>query len=122
MTIKTGVFKMKKTNVIIPFLVGCLFYSIAGMAANLPTYYPPAFRVWGVMDRVDIEGGTAVINDTQMTFSGNVHVYTPNSQFASVHALTPGSKVGIIMSGGGNGPPTITDIWVLPDDYTQSTR
>jgi hypothetical protein len=122
MTITTGVFKMKKANAMITFLTGCLLYSIAGMATTLPDYYPPAFRVWGVLDRLDIAGGMAVINDTQMTISANVHVYTPSSRFASVHALQPGSKVGISMSGGGNQPPMITDIWVLPDDYSQRLR
>lgn len=122
MTFKTGVSKMKKTNTLIAFLAGCLLYSIAGTAATLPDYYPPAFRMWGVLDRLDIEGGEAVINDTLMAISTNVHVYTPNSRFVSIHTLRTGSKVGITMSGGGDQRPMITDIWVLPDDYSQRTR
>jgi len=122
MTFTTGVSKMKKANTLIAFLAACLLYSIAGTAATLPGYYPPAFRMWGTLDRLDIDGGMAVINDTQMTISSNVHVYTPHSRFASVHTLRPGSKVGITMTVGGNQPPTITDIWVLPDDYSQRSR
>ena len=113
---------MKTTNMSITFLVGCLFYSIAAWATDLPDYYPPNFRIWGVMDRVDIEHGVAVINDLQMTLSDNIHVYTQNSRFATVHILHPGLKVGIAMSSRGNEPPLVTDLWVLPDDYSQSLR
>ena len=96
MTITTGVFKMKKANTMITLLAGCLLYSIAGMATTLPDYYPPAFRVWGVLATLDIAGGMAVINDTQMTISANVHVYTPSSRFASVHALAHAGTVQIM--------------------------
>ena len=113
---------MKKTHTMIAFLAACLLYTMAGTAANLPGYYPPAFRIWGTLDSLDIDGGMAVINDLQMTISSNVHVYTLHSRFASVHSLRPGAKVGITMIVAGKQPPTITDIWVLPDDYSQRPR
>ena len=122
MTTTTGVFKMKKAKMKFAFLLGCLLYSMAGMATSLPEYYPPAFRIWGTLDRVDTAGGVAVINDTQMVLSPNIHIYTIHSRFSSLNALTAGSKVGVAMTLRGNEPPMITDIWVLPDDYSQQLR
>ena len=109
---------MKKANAIIILLTGSLLCSIAFAAANLPNYYPANFRNWGVLERLDIEGGVAVINDIQMILSDNIQVHTLNSRFASLHALHSGLKVGVALTARDNGRPLVTDIWVLPDDYS----
>ena len=113
---------MKKSNIIITYLVAGLLYSLASGAASLPNYYPANFRMWGVLDRLDIKTGEAVINDMKVTLSDNIHVYTLSSQFSSVQSLQTGMKVGFAMPARGNGTPIITEIWVLPDDYHYPSR
>jgi len=113
---------MKKANVFTTFLAVGLLYSLATWAADLPDYYPPSFRTWGTLDRLDIQSGEAVIGDMKMTLSDNIHVYTLSSRFSSVHSLQTGTKVGFAMSARGNDTPLITDIWVLPDNYSHPSR
>ena len=109
---------MNKTSMIISFLFGCILCSTVIRADDLPSYYPPAFRMSGTLERLDLQSGVAVIGDMNMRLSDNVHVYTLSSRFSSVHTLHPGMKVGISISPRGGEMLLITDIWVLPDDYS----
>jgi hypothetical protein len=113
---------MNKANVMVAVLFSSLLFPLVTWAESLPDYYPPSFRTWGVIDRLDIERGEAVIGDVKMSLSDNIHVYTLSSRFSSVHSLHAGLKVGIAMSARGNEIPLVTDIWVLPADYSHPLR
>jgi len=113
---------MNKSTAIIALIFGSLMISATGWADNLPDYYPSSFHRWGVIDRLDIAGGDVVVNDTLMHISENVKIHTPNTQFATVHALNKGAKIGVAFSTTSPVKRMIDEIWILPGDYGASSE
>lgn len=85
-------------------------------ATSLPDYYPANFTLNGTLDRIDKRKGILVINDHGIRISARLRVYTPNTQYGTIHTLQAGQHVAIRTSPSRN--IMITEIWVLPKNYT----
>ncbi len=88
-------------------------------AAVLPSYYPPAFRFTGTLQRIDASRNIIVVGDTLMQIPANLKVHTLNTEFGTINSLRPGVKIGAVLSMTRHGKPQISEIWVLPDDFQQ---
>jgi len=101
-------------------LVALVLNLLAGVAsaAGLPKYYPEAFEYMGMLQRLNVEQGTAVINGTSFRLSNNLQVHTLDSQFGTVHSLKTRLPVGCKTVRDPTGRRLITEIWLLPKDYS----
>jgi len=95
----------------------CLNAGVA-LAGKLPNYYPETFAYSGVLQGLDVERGTAIINGTVFQLSKNLQVHTPDTQFGTTHSLRSGMPVGCRYTGSTPKDGLITEIWVLPKDYS----
>lgn len=108
-----------KTSILKYVLLACATAScLPALAANLPDYYPTAFDRWGVIDRVDLDNHILVVNDRSVHISRDLRVYTANTRFALARSLQPGMKIGFGTTGTRTAGGAVTEVWVLPGDYT----
>jgi len=87
-------------------------------AAGLPDYYPQRFDRWGIIDQVDLDNRILVINDVSVKIAHDLHVYTMNTRFAAPQALKRGMKVGFGTTGSRALTGAVSELWILPADYT----
>jgi hypothetical protein len=99
-------------------LICALAVSLPAWSAKLPDYYPPAFDRWGVIDQLDLDNRIIVVNDKNIRVALDLKVYTVNTRFATSQSLQPGMVVGFGTSGSRAISGAVSEIWVLPADYT----
>jgi len=87
----------------------------------LPNYYPEMFEHTGIIDLIDIKEGRVVINDMYWRLPMNIKVHNLNTEFSTVHTLRNGMNVGFKRNSVKKNTD-IAEIWVLPNNYTQSSR
>lgn len=92
--------------------------SLPVLAANLPDYYPEQFDRWGVIDQLDLGNLVIVVNDQNIHVARNLQVHTLNTRFATGQSLQPGMKIGFGTSGSRALSGAVSEVWVLPADYT----
>lgn len=101
-------------------VAGLLAYAGLSTAGGLPSYYPESFNVVGALGRLDLRNGEAVIGDSLYHLSATTPVHTLTSQSATLNALAPGSLTGCQVIRDAKGRRFITEIWVLPDSYSNN--
>jgi len=88
--------------------------------AELPGYYPEILpRMSGVIEGIDIKRGELIVNDTQRLLSMNTKVHSLNTEFSSLRILRPGMKISFDTRSV-NGKAQVTEIWILPTNFTPS--
>lgn len=101
-------------------LICAMVISMPALSAKLPDYYPEVFDRWGVIDQIDMDKQTIVVNDLNIHTVRDLHVYMVNTRFATAQSLQPGMKIGFGTTGSRALSGTVTEVWVLPADYTPS--
>lgn len=109
---------MNKLPALIAILLCLGLLSLPALAETLPDYYPESFDRWGVINRIDTDNNVLVIDDSTVPFSTGLRVYTPTTRFGTVQSLQPGMRIGFGTSGSRAVGGTVSEVWVLPDDYT----
>jgi len=104
----------------IMLLICAVAMSLPAFSAKLPDYYPAAFDRWGVIDQVDLDNRVIVVNDINIHVALDLKVHTVNTRFAIPRSLQPGMAVGFGTSGSRAISGAVSEIWVLPSDYTPS--
>ena len=99
--------------------ISLLLATPTSRADTLPDYYPKTFAVFGILDAIDTNSQTLIINDNSKRYDINIKVHTQNSQFSSLDTLRPGMTVGASITNGAE--RRITNIWVLPKSYRPTT-
>ncbi|MGE0372409.1 MAG: hypothetical protein AB7Q01_11040 [Gammaproteobacteria bacterium] len=99
-------------------LAGALALCFPAFAASLPDYYPERFDRWGVIDQVNLDRQIIVINDVNVRVTRDLRVYTVNTRFAALQSLKPGMKVGFGTTGSRALSGAVSEVWILPSDYT----
>lgn len=99
-------------------LAGALALGLPAFAAGLPDYYPQRFDRWGIIDQIDLDRQTIVINDVNVKVARDLRVYTVNTRFAARQSLKPGMKVGFGTTGSRALTGAVSELWILPADYT----
>jgi len=88
-------------------------FMLPANAADVPDYYPKLFMVFGILHDINTSEGMVTIDDFRLHMASNLRVYTPTTQFGTVHQLRQGMQVGARPNRQG----VIREIWVLPDGY-----
>jgi hypothetical protein len=102
-------------------MICAMTMSLSAFAAKLPDYYPAVFDRWGTIDYVDLGNHSLVVNDRTVHVASDLQVHTMNARFASGSTLHKGTKIGFGTTGGGSpAGAVVTEVWVLPADYTPS--
>jgi hypothetical protein len=101
-------------------LICAMAMSLPAISAKLPEYYPEAFDRWGVIDQIDLDNRIIVVNDKNVRVALDLKVYTVNTRFATPRSLQPGMIVGFGTTGSRAITGAVSEIWVLPADYTPS--
>jgi hypothetical protein len=99
-------------------LICAMGLSLPALSAKLPDYYPAAFDRVGVIDQIDLDNRVIVVNDKNIRVALDLKVYTVNTRFASSQSLQPGMVIGFGTSGSRAISGAVSEIWVLPADYT----
>lgn len=106
-----------KNTVLLIVALACGFMSMSVMAQKFPSYYPAEFPETGIVDAVNIGKGKILIDDSVYRISPNAVIRSLSSKEDSLVRLRVGATVGFKMSGG-----TITEFWLLPENFGQSRR
>jgi len=96
------------------FIITALSFMLinTSQAESLPAYYPDAFQVLGVLERIDNEHSILIINDRKLNISSHLKVSTPRNRSTTIRALRTGMLVGANPSGA-----HADQIWVLPHRF-----
>ena len=113
---------MKRIKLLLATLLLSLGINGAAWAAELPSYYPTSFDNIGTIDRIDIKTAEAVISDELFTLSMNIKVHSLVTEHSSVRGLKKKMKIGYTSKQSSNGSEMITELWVLPNDYSPSLQ
>ena len=101
-------------------IVALALTGVAG-AQNLPNYYPAeGFQRVGVVDSLQIEAQTLIIDDLSYTISSSVVIHSPRSYRVPISNLKVGTLVGFKTTRSGG--RVIFEIWLLPSDYENGSR
>lgn len=109
---------MKLQSLRLAILICSLALNLSAFAAGLPDYYPQRFDRWGIIDQVDLDSRILVINDVSVKIAHDLHVYTMNTRFAAPQSLKRGMKVGFGTTGSRALTGAVSELWILPADYT----
>lgn len=93
----------------------------AGYAAaspGLPEYYPDYYDQIGTLNGINTQDKFIVINDMTNPIAIDLKVHTPTTRFGTLRSLRPGMRVGTTTIGETGQRRVVTDIWVLPADYS----
>lgn len=86
--------------------------AVTVMAQGLPLYYPASYDINGIVERA--QGSQLIVSASSYQVDSNVRVHTPDTEFASMRALQPGTEVGLKFENKPGQGRKITEIWVLP--------
>jgi len=111
---------MNRIKTLLATLLLSLCINGAAWSTELPSYYPANFDSIGIIDRIDIKTATAVINDELFSISMNIKVHSLVTEHSSVHRLKKKMKIGYTSKQSSDGSEMITELWVLPNDYSPS--
>lgn len=106
--------KILKQNLIITAILFGLPFSVMG--AKLPSYYPGEFTYIGTIENFNLYTGEIVVRRDMMQLSASVKVNSPKTRYATKESLSKGMNIGYSLAKKEN-TPTITEVWILPDDY-----
>ncbi|MBK8161883.1 MAG: hypothetical protein IPK65_01645 [Gammaproteobacteria bacterium] len=109
---------MKSKLHILILLAGALFLCFPAFAASLPDYYPERFDRWGVIDQINLDKQIIVVNDVNVRVTRDLRIYTVNTRFATLQSLKPGMKIGFGTTGSRSLSGAVSEVWILPADYT----
>lgn len=86
--------------------------AVTALAQGLPLYYPASYDISGIVETA--RGSQLVVSASSYQVDTNVRVHTPDTEFASMRALQPGTEVGLKFEHKPGQGRKITEIWVLP--------
>jgi hypothetical protein len=91
--------------------------SVSVFAARFPSYYPSDIGYVGVVESVDRNGNSMVINGKRFPLSGNLVIHTLRDQYVGIDAINPGAKITFRIEKIGDNSYMLIEIWQLPDNY-----
>ena len=86
--------------------------ALAAGAQDLPLYYPASYDFSGIVETA--RGSNLTVGASNFAVDSNVRVHTPDTEFASIGVLRPGTEVGLKFNDQTGQRRKITEIWVLP--------
>ncbi len=100
------------------YVAGLLFCSLTAAAMDfddLPAYYPEHFNYVGHVDRLDIARRVVVIEDQLIHVPHGTAIFSRHSQNELISSLTPGTRIGYSIQGGGRNAVLLNAAWIIPE-------
>ena len=108
-------------KILLGFVTATCLLLAQPLLAGFPSWYPKeGFSHYGKIDEVNSEYKTIIIDDSEYHYADNTTVHSLSETSDSLARLRQGATVGFSYDINPQGYKQIREVWLLPDDYTQT--